>query len=106
LPQGMCLEGLKNYEKVSSGTRFRQKFLFTISRIESTSSIRRTAVFGRYDDMGENVERNSRGLYKILNWQRKALETSFSIVCLVVGFQTQEALPDIKGCQGLARDSR
>lgn len=68
MPQGMCLDGLKNYENVSSGTRSRQRFLFTISRIESKSSIRRTAVFGRYDDMGENVERNSRDLYKILNW--------------------------------------
>ena len=79
---------------------------FTLSRIESVSSIRGIAVFRRYEDMGENVATSGCDLYKILNWQWKALEPPFSIVCLVVGFQTQEALPDTSGCQGLARDSR
>ena len=66
----MCLEGLKIMKKkISSDTRPRQRFEFTLSRIESISSIRRTAVFRRYEDMGENVETSSCDLYKILNWQ-------------------------------------
>lgn len=77
-------------------------FEFGASEIECKSSAHRAAMSGRYDCLEKDGERR---LWPALACRSRwnAAQMPFCLVCLVVGFQTPEELPDIKVWQRLAR---